>query len=117
MLEVLINGCRKDWRLSSIQPPMLEDSNGPPVDEFDCSDMDACYETFDKDGYVFNAIFLIIFRKTRLGTIQGYSRASLLNLKINFHVVFIEENMKMLLCFYHLNFMLYLFVFVAVLNA
>ncbi|KAF9794950.1 hypothetical protein SFRURICE_005185, partial [Spodoptera frugiperda] len=50
MLEVLISGCREDWRLSSIQSPMSEDTNGTPVDEFDCSDMDACYETFDKDG-------------------------------------------------------------------
>ncbi|XP_047034351.1 uncharacterized protein LOC124640575 [Helicoverpa zea] len=49
MLDVLISGRREGWRLSSIQPPM-EASNGTPVDEFDWSDMDACYETFDKDG-------------------------------------------------------------------
>lgn len=87
MLEVLINGCSEGWRLISIQPPMLEDSNGKPVDEFDWSDMDACYETFDKDGYVFNTIFVIVFRKTRLETslrIYRYSQASALNLSSSF---------------------------------
>ncbi|CAB3224777.1 unnamed protein product [Arctia plantaginis] len=50
MLEVLISGRHDDLPLISIQPPMSDVSNGTPVDEIDCSDMDACYETFDKDG-------------------------------------------------------------------
>ncbi|XP_034836122.1 nicotinamidase [Maniola hyperantus] len=50
MLECLINGRSFGWRLSSIQPTMSEVANQCSVDVNSLFDMDACYETFDKDG-------------------------------------------------------------------
>ncbi|XP_039759852.1 uncharacterized protein LOC120633638 [Pararge aegeria] len=50
MLECLINGRSYGWRLSSIQPTMSEVANQCPVEDTSLFDMDACYETFDKDG-------------------------------------------------------------------
>ncbi|XP_045779395.1 uncharacterized protein LOC123876971 [Maniola jurtina] len=50
MLECLINGRSLGWRLSSIQPTMSEVANQCSVDVNSLFDMDACYETFDKDG-------------------------------------------------------------------
>ncbi|GBP80135.1 Troponin C, skeletal muscle [Eumeta japonica] len=37
-------------RVISIQPRMTEVANGTPVEDSCWSEMDACYETFDKDG-------------------------------------------------------------------
>ncbi|XP_038221237.1 uncharacterized protein LOC119839111 [Zerene cesonia] len=50
MLDCLINSRGCDERLISIQPTMSEVANGTPVEKDTFFDMDACYETFDKDG-------------------------------------------------------------------
>ncbi|CAG9793192.1 unnamed protein product [Diatraea saccharalis] len=49
-LDCLKNGYRESRRVISIQPTMSEVANSWPVDENCLFDMDACYETFDKDG-------------------------------------------------------------------
>ncbi|CAK1545379.1 unnamed protein product [Leptosia nina] len=50
MLVGFINNGGCDERFISIQPTMSEVANGAPVELDRLFDMDACYETFDKDG-------------------------------------------------------------------
>ncbi|XP_014357860.2 uncharacterized protein LOC106710353 [Papilio machaon] len=50
MLVCLINERCGSRPLISIKPTMSDVDNGSPVDEVCLLDMDACYETFDKDG-------------------------------------------------------------------
>lgn len=38
---------------------MSEVANGSPLDDNCLFDMDACYDTFDKDGYVFRLASLV----------------------------------------------------------
>lgn len=49
MLDRLIKERVCGGTLISIQTTMSEVANGAPVDESCLFDMDACYETFDKD--------------------------------------------------------------------
>lgn len=51
MLECLINKPRSVWGFTSIQPTMTEVADDSSV-KFCIQNMDACYETFDKDGCV-----------------------------------------------------------------
>lgn len=51
-LDKYLKGRSDGKPLISIQPMMSEVANGVSVDEKSLFDMDACYETFDKDGYV-----------------------------------------------------------------
>ncbi|XP_013173672.1 PREDICTED: uncharacterized protein LOC106122285 isoform X2 [Papilio xuthus] len=50
MLVCLISERCESGPLISIKPTMSDVDNGSPVDEVCLLDMDACYETFDKDG-------------------------------------------------------------------
>lgn len=50
MRDRLIKGRVSGRPLISIQQTMVEVANGAPVDDSCLFDMDACYETFDKDG-------------------------------------------------------------------
>ncbi|CAH2095570.1 unnamed protein product [Euphydryas editha] len=50
MLVYLINECSFGCEFSSIQPTMSEVANDITIEETSLFDMDACYETFDKDG-------------------------------------------------------------------
>ncbi|KAJ0172033.1 hypothetical protein K1T71_012006 [Dendrolimus kikuchii] len=50
VFDPLICERRDGWWLTPVHPTMSEVLNGSPVDEIYLFDMDACYETFDKDG-------------------------------------------------------------------
>lgn len=52
VLNSFIRGHSAGSRVIPIQPTMSEVANGSLFDETHFTDMDACYETFDKDGYV-----------------------------------------------------------------
>ncbi|XP_073959750.1 troponin C, skeletal muscle-like [Choristoneura fumiferana] len=49
-LDRYITQCPSGEKLISIQPTMSEVANGSPLDVNCLFDMDACYDTFDKDG-------------------------------------------------------------------
>ncbi|VVD00286.1 unnamed protein product [Leptidea sinapis] len=57
MLHCLKNGSCFREHLIPRQTAMSEVATGSPVDEECLLDMDACYETFDKDGLICKALF------------------------------------------------------------
>lgn len=50
VFDPFISERRDGWRLTSFYPTMSVAVNGSPVEEISLFNMDACYETFDKDG-------------------------------------------------------------------